>query len=225
VTDSAAPTASVATFVWPGNVPLFPQQAFAEDFNSLTLSASKWQTPGANLNCSNFVASSTSYTPCALLPYTITPQEGTGFARLSTQMADLGSGGPNSYAYIRSQDFAVTSGQTYTISYYTNGGGESSYARETIAVSFNSGATWSTPPYSNTTNPGYWQNFFAPFNSFTPIYTKVSASPSGFGSSGSWLSHTATVTAGSATMQIALVFDDDVWMYGPGPAFDNILIQ
>jgi hypothetical protein len=232
-----------AVFAWGAAVPLFPSSVFTENFSpsglnmsTVWLSSSSggfqtWQPGGTN----PFIATSTAYTADPYFNFTVNPFEGAGagnaFLRATTQFANTNLT-TNNYMWLQSRDFPVANGTLYNVRFYTNGGGENSFARLYFMCSFNGGVTWTFPGQTSGTFMTGSSAFTsrssvaAPFNSkATRGWGCSAAGPGWIGQSlGNWRQANGTIVSTGTTMRIAFIYDDDIWIRPPGPAIDNISV-
>jgi hypothetical protein len=167
------PSPTTSTFFWPVQVALDPPFLFQDNFNSLTLAASKWQTPTtgnsggvATTPQGVFIASSTSYPTYANpgAPAAAgSPQEGAGFMRFTSAPASGIFQGPF-WNTIKTQNLTSVPGKVYNYSYWSAGacyGYSGSFL--SFWASYDGGSTWfGLPATTGTDGMGNWGYYAAP---------------------------------------------------------------
>jgi len=224
VTDSANP-AVVSTFVWPGNVGLFPQSVFTEGFDNDTTLAN-WTLSG---NATGFGDSQPAagwdwhsvtgalYAPGAwgTANTVLNPDAGTRFAFFGTGSTTTGF--PYYYSdgiarfMTTTNSYACNNGQLYTITLKTIGAAESGWDGLIPEVSWNNGATW-----SGISSSSAWSGL---------SYLNGGGGYGWTGQTTSWTTRSATFTATGTQfkMRFNMVSDGSVQYSSMG--IDTILVQ
>jgi hypothetical protein len=230
VTDQAAPTPTVATYVWPGVVPLFPSQLFADNFNNLN----NWtiSTPaGTN------AGGGTWYTQTSMQMYSpttsyVTGQGGTGSYACPSPTSGVNYNPNCNTALTLTNSINVPAGTAFTISFYTAGYSEQSYDGTLAMVSFDGGSTWegNTSAYWNNQNTTYTRAFTSyngnPLTTTTAYGFGGTLSTTGAGAS--WVSHSKSYAASGVARNMKIRFwwgADSSVQYRPGICVDTLLVQ